>query len=532
MILKQLSPLIKTFVDFKTGVKKMKIEFLQDEYWYGGAVHFGYKMPADCNSDIMVNLVTAEDIADQYSPLFISSKGRYIYSDKPFVIHFNKGSIDIEGSGEIELSEGHGTLKNAQLAAAKKYFSLEGKIPNPLFLKLPQYNTWIELMYNQNQKQILEYAHSLVDAGMEPGVLMIDEGWSPDYGDYDFCARKFYNPKAMVKELHDLGFKVMLWVVPLISPDSNCYRELRDTDYLIKDKDGNFAIRQWWNGHSCILDLSNPKACKWFKEKLKTLKDKYDIDGFKFDAGGSYLYKNDDKTYLNQESCEHTRSFDIFGSEFEFNEIRCVWNLGGSPIVCRLQDKTPTWDSAGGYDLGFSSLIPNMLAQGLLGYFYGCPDMIGGGGYGSFLEKGYKTDEELYIRWLEASVLCPMMQFSISPKRILSKKSFKTVLDITKIHSKYADLILELAKKASNTGEPVMRYMEYEFPNEGFEKVTDQFMLGDKILVAPVNEKGSTTRRVKLPLGIWQYLDGKEYAGGTEVEVEAPLDVLPIFIKK
>lgn len=510
----------------------MKINFLQNEYWYGGAVHFGYKMPADSNSDITVNLITAEEIADQYSPLFISSRGRYIYSDKPFVIHFNRGIIEIEGEGEIELSEGHGTLKNAQSAAAKKHYRLDGKTPNPLFLKAPQYNTWIELMYNQNQKQILEYAHSLVDAGMEPGVLMIDEGWAPDYGDFDFCARKFDDPKAMVKELHNLGFKVMLWVVPHISPDSDCYRELRDTDYLIKDKDGNFAIRQWWNGHSCTLDLSNPKACAWFKEKLEHIKDKYDIDGFKFDSGGSYLYNKDDKTHVSQEGCEHTHSFDVFSSQFEFNEIRCVWNCGGWPIVCRLQDKTPSWDNAGGYDLGLTSLIPNMLTQGLLGYFYGCPDMIGGGGYGGFLKKGYKTDEELYIRWLEASVLCPMMQFSISPKRVLSEESFNIALNITKMHGKYADLILELAKNASNTGEPIMRYMEYEFPGEGFERVTDQFMLGEKILVAPVFKQGSTTRTVKLPSGRWQYFDGKEYDGGNSVEVKAPIDVLPVFIKK
>lgn len=41
-------------------------------------------------------------------------------------------------------------------------------------------------MYNQNQRQILEYARSIVDNGMKPGILMVDEGWSEDYGVYDF----------------------------------------------------------------------------------------------------------------------------------------------------------------------------------------------------------------------------------------------------------------------------------------------------------------------------------------------------------
>ena len=510
----------------------MKIDFLTDEYWYGGAAHFGYKMPADPGSDITIDLVTADGICDQYSPLFISSKGRYIASEKPFVIHFNKGIIEIEPTGEIELSEGHGNLKNAQLAASKKYFKTDGGIPNPVFMKVPQFNTWIEFMYDQNQNGILEYAHSLIDSGMEPGILMIDEGWAPDYGDFDFCKRKFSDPKGMVDELHKMGFKVMLWIVPLISPDSNCFRELRDTDFLIKDKDGEFAVRKWWNGFSAIIDLSNPGACDWLYGKLKGLMDKYGVDGFKFDAGGSYLYRDDDRTYEKQQACAHTRAFDLFASRFEFNELRCVWNCGGSPIVCRLQDKAPAWDNSGKVDLGLCSLIPNMLAQGLLGYFYGCPDMIGGGGYASFLEKGYETDEELYIRWLEASLLCPMIQYSVSPKRILSEDSFKTVLSLTKERKKYSDQITDLAKNASVTGEPIIRYLEYEFPGEGFEKVTDMFMLGCNILVAPVLEKGSEKRSLKLPRGKWQYVNGEIYDGGTEITVGAPKELLPIFFKK
>ena len=499
-----------------------KIKFLQDEYWYGGVVHVGHKMPIDANMDYTLDLIDAYGISDQYSPLFLSSKGRYIYSEKPFVIHFNKGIIEIEGIGEIQLSEGHHTLKNAQLEAAKKHYRLDGRIPNPLFLRVPQYNTWIELMYHQNQKQILEYAHSLVDAGMEPGVLMIDEGWAPDYGDYDFCARKFENPKAMVQELHDLGFRVMLWVVPYISPDSDCFRELRDTDYLVKDKNGKFALREWWNGYSCVLDLSNPNACKWFKEKLQGIMDKYNVDGFKFDAAGAHSYSADDKTYIKQEKAEHTRSFDMFCAEFEFNEIRTVWDCGGWPIVCRLHDKKPSWVG----EQGLAALLPNMLMQGLLGYFYGCPDMIGGGSYGAFLENKDGYDEELYIRWLETSVLCPMMQFSVSPKRILSEDGMRHVLTVTKLHGEYSDLILQLAERASNTGEPIMRYMEYEFPGEGFDAVTDQFMLGDKILVAPVLEQGCRTRKVQLPKGKWRYLDGMELEGGTIVTVEAEIGIL------
>lgn len=76
-----------------------------------------------------------------------------------------------------------------------------------------------------------------------------------------------------------------------------------------------------------------------------------------------------------------------------------------------------------------------------------------------------------------------------------------------------------------------MRMMEYEFPNQGFERVSDQFMLGSDILVAPVIKKGELTRDVMLPQGKWQTDDGKIYEGGKTVSVDAPLDVLPLFKK-
>lgn len=500
----------------------MDIKLLENEYWYGGAAHFGHAMPYDKNSNVTINLITGEGILDQYSPLYFSTKGRYIHSSKPFVIEFRNGTIHI--TGDAELSEGHGTLKGAQLAAAKKHFRLSGEIPDESFFTKPQYNTWIELMYNQNQKQILEYARSLKSSGMPSGILMIDEGWAPDYGVFDFCPRKFSDPGAMTDELHALGFKVMLWITPHISPDSDCFRELRNTDYLIKDKNGDFAVREWWNGYSCILDLSNPAACNWFRERLEKLMDTYGIDGFKFDAGGAYLYRSDDKTHVVQEACEHTKTFDSFGGSFKFNELRSVWDCGGLPVVCRLQDKAPQWD-----ERGLGAIIPNMLAQGLLGYFFGCPDMIGGGDYGGFTKEGFQTDEELYLRWLEASVLCPMMQFSISPKRILSPEAYNSVLKITEIHTELSDTIIKLAKNAAVTGEPIMRYMEYEFPGQGFEKVTDQFMLGDEILVAPVLRKGCTQRTVKLPSGCRIFRGEEELSGGKNIIINAAADELPIF---
>ena len=74
--------------------------------------------------------------------------------------------------------------------------------------------------------------------------------------------------------------------------------------------------------------------------------------------------------------------------------------------------------------------------------------------------------------------------------------------------------------------------MEYEYPHMGYERVTDQFMLGERVLVAPVLKKGENKREVLLPAGKWKYLGKTEYTGGCTVTVDAPLEILPYFIKE
>lgn len=75
-----------------------------------------------------------------------------------------------------------------------------------------------------------------------------------------------------------------------------------------------------------------------------------------------------------------------------------------------------------------------------------------------------------------------------------------------------------------------MRYMEYEFPGEGFEQINDQYMLGGNIMVAPVLEKDARERKVKLPIGRWRH-GGRVYEGGKWFTLKAGIDELLVFEK-
>lgn len=498
----------------------MKIEILENEYWWGLFADRGYEMPYSRETNLEIPMETC----DQGAFMLLSNMGRYIYSERAHTLSIKNGYINIGENGDVEFKDGFSSLRGAYKAVAEKYFLPDGNIPDERFFAVPQYNTWIELMYNQNQADIISYAEEIVKNGMPPGILMIDEGWSNDYGIYDFSAERFPDPYAMVDRLHELGFTVMLWVVPLISPDSNTFRELRNTDILLHNKDGKIAVREWWNGYSAVLDLSNPKAIEWFTQKLDECMKKYNIDGFKFDSADAYLYKIDDKAYAPCEPLDMTTLYNELGKKYKFNEFRAAWNVKGRPYVCRLQDKAHSW----GND-GLSAIIPDTFIQGLVGSFFGCPDMIGGGAYGSFLGD-FKLDEELYLRWIAASTLCPMMQFSIAPWRVLSSENFETVQKFIGLHQKYSDTFITLAKEAAKTCEPIVRLMEYEFPHQGFEQTTDCFMLGSNILVAPVLKKGEMAKSVKLPTGKW-CCDGCVFDGGQTVTLDAPPEKLIVFEK-
>jgi alpha-glucosidase len=121
-----------------------------------------------------------------------------------------------------------------------------------------------------------------------------------------------------------------------------------------------------------------------------------------------------------------------------------------------------------------------------------------------------------------------MMQFSVAPWRILDEKHLAICRSYASLHEKMGNYILEQAHQSAKNGEPIIRHMEYEFPNQGFAECKDQFMLGDRYLVAPILTK-EHTRKVVLPKGLWKDDTGKKFNGPKTIEVNAPLERLPYY---
>ncbi|MEQ8241288.1 MAG: glycoside hydrolase family 31 protein, partial [Cyclobacteriaceae bacterium] len=473
---------------------------------------------------------------NQAQPLLLSSKGRYVWSEEPFKYAFNNGVINVSvKEGNIDTGKAGDDLKSAHNYVVKTFFPPNNKIPDELLFTHPQYNTWIELTYDQNEEDILNYAQSIIDNGYPPGVLMIDDNWQEDYGTWEFSSRRFSDPMGMMDKLHQMGFKVMVWVCPFVSADSEVFRYLAEEGMLLLDEDrtqeilwantrNKAAVIRWWNGASACLDLSNPKAKAWFKGRLDYLVDEFGVDGFKFDAGDADFYTGGVISFNPATPNEHTAYFAQIGLDYPLNEYRASWKMAGLPLAQRLRDKKHSWED-------LRKLIPDLMSQSVMGYAYTCPDMIGGGEFGSFKNLS-SIDQELIVRSAQVHALMPMMQFSVSPWRVLSDANNKICKQAAVLHQEMGGYILEMAKEASQSGDPIVKPMELAFPGNGYENIKDQFVLGDGIIVAPVVQQGARNRQVVLPAGKWVADDGKTYRGGRKVQVDAPLDRLPYFKKK
>ncbi len=519
---------------FSQKADSLSVEILDGEYWWGGLSSQGSKTPYDAQSNVTHDLWGFNG-GNQAQPILLSSKGRLIWSDNPIKYSFNSGTLTVTTrDSKIGFVEAGNNLPDAYYYAVANFFPPNGKIPAEKLFTHPQYNTWIELMYDQNEEDILKYAQGIINNGYPPGVLMIDDNWQYDYGNWDFSPRKFKDPKGMITKLHAMGFQVMLWVCPFISADSEEFRYLAKEGMLLLDPQktqqvlwantqNKAAIVRWWNGASALLDLSNPKAQKWFKSQLNYLVDEYGVDGFKFDAGDANFYNNGVVSYKTVTPNDHTAFFAEIGLDYPLNEFRASWKMAGLPLAQRLRDKGHNWSD-------LQKLIPDLMSQSIMGYAYTCPDLIGGGEYQSFLNAS-KIDEELIVRSAQVHALMPMMQFSVAPWRVLSEENAKICLEAAQLHTKMGDVILEFAKKASKTGEPIVKPMAFVFPDGGYETIKDQFMLGDDILVAPVVEKGGYKRKVILPKGKWKGDDGKIVKGNRTIEIDTPLERIPYYTK-
>lgn len=279
------------------------------------------------------------------------------------------------------------------------------------------------------------------------------------------------------------------------------------------------------------------EAVEWWSARLERLRSKYGIDSFKFDAGESNWLPS--SILLHEEiptsvwPAIFTSSYVDAVSKFgPMIEVRVGRRTQKYPIFVRMLDKDSNW----GFDNGLKTLVTTLLQMSMVGYPFVLPDMIGGNGYGSDdpLDQSNIPSRQLYLRWLQANVFMPSMQFSFVPW-IYDQEVIEHTKLMINLRNSYADLIVDLAKNAVETGEPINRPIWWIDPqDEAALAIEDEYLLGNEILVAPILDQDAISRNVYLPIGQWKDgNDGTVYQGPVMLnDYPANLFTLPFFIQQ
>ncbi|EDW51219.1 GM17717 [Drosophila sechellia] len=295
---------------------------------------------------------------------------------------------------------------------------------------------------------------------------------------------------------------------------------------LVKTSSGSYQLT---DGQSTVeFTLLLKRSVQDVQQRLKRLQDEDGIDSFKFDAGETSWLPSDPVIQASssmvtplQAVGDYVRTVAAFG---DMVEVRSAQNTQDQPIFVRIVDKDSEW----GWNNGLLTLISSMLQMNLNGYPFVLPDMIGGNGY---QEK--PPTKELFLRWLQANVFMPALQFSFVPWNF-DDEAIAISKNFTALHATYTPYIMKLFKRAVDSGEPVNLPLWWIAPtDEVAQSIYDEFLLGEDIIAAPVVVEGATKRDIYLPEGKWK--DGNSdqvYTGPTWVmDYDAPLDTLPYFMR-
>lgn len=408
---------------------------------------------------------------------------------------------------------------------------LPERIPPKEILAKPIFTTWVAFKKDVDQEKVISFARGIEEHDFPCSVVQIDDKWEENYGDFTFDKEKFPDPRKMVDELHDMGYRVTLWVYPFLNRESGNFKLAKDKGYLVMDpnRDEPADVR-WWDGTGGLIDISNPGAVQWYDSKLNSIKNSFGFDGFKFDAGDSILFPpaTHSKPPRFGRTCggltpsQYTDAWLSFiaAHQYPLAEARVGFLAQRFGVVAREGDKDSRW----GLDNGLHAAITQGLTLSITGYPFIMPDMIGGNQYTETCER------ELFIRWAEAASLFPVVEYSILPwsfdeEVTLSSRSYSL------LHLELQDYYVSLARAAQEQGEPVLSPFFLRYPDdEECYGVDDEFLIGD-LLVAPVIKNGARGRSLYLPGGSWtDFWSGKTLEGPAHIDVSAELDTLPLFV--
>lgn len=427
----------------------------------------------------------------------------------------------------------------------ESYTDMTGRAPLP-----PSWSGGVILSkaYYNNPEELLSVANELRERKLPCDTITIDgRAWQDTNTRFAFewDKSRWPDPKAVLDELKELGFKICIWEYPLISVKHEWFKLFADKGWLLKDKRTGEAYKYDWDQQafdevlsplpkSGLVDFTHPDAYAFWRDAHKDLFD-IGVDMIKADFGEQV--EDDNMIAYNGESgnalhnvYSHLYNRCVFEAAEKYSKFGPFLFSRSSWIGCQRFNSHWGGDPQADWE-GMMGNIRGGLSWGLSGSPFYATDI---GGF-------YKDtrDDELYVRWAQAAVFSAhyrMHGIGAREPWSYSDEAHDAVLKALDLRYRLQTYLQETMHQATQTGLPVQRAMVLSFPNEkaswAFE---NQFMFGNDILVAPCFKPGGRVE-VYLPKGPWVLLDVStsnhcSIEGGRTYCAELALDEMAVFVR-
>jgi len=346
---------------------------------------------------------------------------------------------------------------------------------------------------------------------------------------------------GLITDLRADGFRFLSYANPFVDtrlPDH--YPEMRDRGLLIHDRAGESYVFPAPNGSSSLPDLTNPQAREYVKGFLRAMVVDLGMDGWMSDFGewaptdAVYADGSDPITRHNLYPVDWHRLWREVMEEVRPDGDYVVFARSGFTgvhavsMIHWIGDQETDWSDTD----GLPTVVPALINLGLSGIPFVTHDIAGFSG-----TLAPPSTKELFMRWTELGAFTPIMRTHEGADKAnnwMWNKDAETIEHFrrfARVHQALADEFRALAAWAAQTSAPILRHLMLVFPDDPrCRSVSDQFMIGDDLLVAPVVSEGANAQSVYLPPGTWFHVwTGQRYEGGTDIVIDAPLGAPPVF---
>jgi alpha-D-xyloside xylohydrolase len=450
------------------------------------------------------------------------------------------------------------TVGDTPAAIVENYVGATGHAPS-----LPEWAVgfWQCKLRYETQDELLAVARQYKERGLPLSVIVIDYFHWTLQGDWRFDSKDWPDPAGMVRELAEMGVKVMVSVWPTVNGASENYAEMRAGGMLIETNRGMPSHWTLTDANAPGLpapvyfyDATNPEAREFFWEQIDQGYFQHGIKVFWLDACEPEMYPTDPENlrYHLGNGLAVTNIYPRMQAQAFYDGMKAA---GEEEIVtlCRSAWAGSQRYGAAVWSGDIASTFEALQAQvragmniGLSGIPWWTTDI--GGFHGGDPESSYFR--ELIVRWFQFGVFCPLFRLhgvrepadldrywlSGGPNEVWSfgEAAYEIISDLLHLRERLRPYIMEQMNAAHEKGTPPMRPLFYDFPEDATAwEIEDQFMFGPDLLVAPIIFEGATRRRVYLPAGnSWRNLWTQETIhGGQWIEVAAPLDQIPLYLR-